>query len=238
MQEVTYGGLKARVVGGTDREGGGTGPVVILMHGFGAPGTDLVGLWRALDVPSDVRFVFPEAPLLLGGMYGAGRAWWQIDIAAMERAMMSGGSRDFVNEDPKELPALRASLRALISDVTTKLAPTSHVFLGGFSQGAMLATDFAFTETDVPLSGLILMSGTLLAEARWTKSMGARKGLRVLQSHGTHDPLLAFALAEKLRDHMIAAGLLVNWVAFRGQHEIPAQVLGGVSDVIRSVEGR
>lgn len=208
----------------------------MLMHGFGAPGTDLVGLWRALDVPSDVRFVFPEAPIALGGMYGAGRAWWKIDIAAMERAMMEGRTRDFVNEDPTELPELRASLKALVADVTKSLAPKAPIFLGGFSQGAMLATDFALTESDVALSGLIVMSGTLLAESRWTGLMAKRKGLRVLQSHGTHDPLLPFPLAEKLRDHLLQAELLVNWIAFRGQHEIPQQVLTGVSDLIRSVE--
>ena len=39
MKELTLGTLRARLCGGTDREGGGTGPVVILMHGFGAPGT-------------------------------------------------------------------------------------------------------------------------------------------------------------------------------------------------------
>jgi len=50
------------------------------MHGFGAPGTDLVGLWRVLDVPSDVRFAFPEAPHEIPGMFGA-RAWWMLDLA-------------------------------------------------------------------------------------------------------------------------------------------------------------
>lgn len=234
MKEERFGGLLARVTGGTDQQGGGTGNVVVLMHGFGAPGHDLVGLANALDVPADTRFVFPEAPIALGGAYGSGRAWWQIDIAAIERAMMMGKQRDFANEDPSELPALRASMRGLISDVNEKLKPSRPIFLGGFSQGAMLATDVALMESDLPLSGLILMSGTLLAEERWKKAMPARKGLRVLQSHGTHDPLLPFPLAERLRDHMTEAGLMVNWIAFRGQHEIPPNVLAGASAFIHS----
>lgn len=42
MKEERFGELLARVVvGGTDRAGSGTGPVVVLMHGFGAPGYDL-----------------------------------------------------------------------------------------------------------------------------------------------------------------------------------------------------
>ena len=40
MRMHTYGGLDVSIAGGPDREGGGNGPVVILLHGFGAPGDD------------------------------------------------------------------------------------------------------------------------------------------------------------------------------------------------------
>ena len=56
MREETIAGLQVRFTGGTDRNGGGDGPLVVLMHGFGAPGTDLVPLARVLDVPREVRF--------------------------------------------------------------------------------------------------------------------------------------------------------------------------------------
>src|SRR5947209_15886119 len=46
MKESMVAGLRVRWAGGDDREGGGDGPLVILMHGFGAPGDDLVPLWR------------------------------------------------------------------------------------------------------------------------------------------------------------------------------------------------
>ena len=75
-----------RVAGGTNREGGGQGPVVVLLHGFGAPGDDLASLWRVLRAPTGTRFVFPEAPLSLEamGMPGA-RAWWMIDMMRLQR---------------------------------------------------------------------------------------------------------------------------------------------------------
>ena len=57
MRTLELGGLECRVVGGSDREGGGDGPVVVLLHGFGAPGDDLVPLWRVMDVPRGTRFV-------------------------------------------------------------------------------------------------------------------------------------------------------------------------------------
>ena len=43
----------------------GDGPLVLLLHGFGAPGDDLVSLADVLNVPAGTRFVFPEGPLSL-----------------------------------------------------------------------------------------------------------------------------------------------------------------------------
>src|SRR5208282_2123552 len=84
MRTLELGGLRVRVTGGTDREGGGDGPALVLLHGFGAPGDDLVSLWRVLAAPAGTRFVFPEAPVSLAAMgYGEGRAWWMIDMERM-----------------------------------------------------------------------------------------------------------------------------------------------------------
>ena len=226
MRAETFGGLECVVTGGSDRQGGGDGPVVVLLHGFGAPGTDLVGLWRVLGVPRETRFVFPAAPLRLGGMYGDGRAWWKIDMEALERAMPRGEFRELANDDPPELPEARAHLSALLDEVTEELAPAGgRLFLGGFSQGAMLACDVALTQPERPLAGLVLLSGTLLAQARWSKLFAGRAGLRVLQSHGQLDPLLPFAMAERLRDALTAGGAHVEFLPFRGGHEIPMPVL-------------
>src|SRR6185503_7795958 len=100
MRKLTVAGLSVTLTGGTDREGGGDGPLVVLFHGFGAPGDDLVPLWRQLAVPSAIRFAFPEAPLDLSG--GA-RAWWMIDMERLERALRTGALRDMSNETPAGL---------------------------------------------------------------------------------------------------------------------------------------
>ena len=46
------------MTGGTDRDGGGTGPLVVLLHGFGAPG-DEKGYWLKA---SSVEPYNPKAP--------------------------------------------------------------------------------------------------------------------------------------------------------------------------------
>ncbi len=226
MKKLSLGGLDAVLTGGTDREGGGDGPLVVLLHGFGAPGDDLVALHRVIEAPPGTRFLFPVAPLALPAAYGAGRAWWHIDMAALDRAMRDGTVRDLSRDVPEGLLDARAKAQALLTEAATLLSP-SAIVLGGFSQGAMLACDVTL-HSEVALAGLVLFSGTLLAEAEWTARMASRKGLPVLQSHGRQDPLLAFEMAERLRDLLKEAGLDVTWIPFTGGHGIPPAALDGL----------
>jgi phospholipase/carboxylesterase len=225
MRREKFANLEVVLAGGRDREGGGDGPLVVLLHGFGAPGEDLVGLWRVMDVPEDTRFAFPAAPLTLEGGYD-GRAWWMIDMMAMQMAMMQGRVRDLANEVPTGLAEARAQLNACLDALTARLQPKKLV-LGGFSQGAMLSLDVAL-RSQRELAGVVLLSGTLLCESEWLPLMPARKALPIYQSHGTHDQILPFAAAERLRDHLTSAGIAVDFVSFRGQHEIPPRVLAGL----------
>ncbi len=234
MKSVSLGGLECVVTGGPDREGGGDGPAVVLLHGFGAPGEDLVSLHRVLDVPRTTRFVFPAAPLSLGMMGPVdSRAWWMIDMVRLERAMQTGELRDLTGDVPEGLAEARALVLAMLDEVDARLHP-SHVVLGGFSQGAMLSTDVAL-HTSRPLAGLVVLSGTLLAEKEWIPRMPARRGLPVLQSHGTLDPLLPFGIAERLHDELARAGLDVTFLSFRGGHEIPPPVVERLGAFLREV---
>lgn len=230
MKMAQLGPLRARITGGTDRDGGGEGPVVVLLHGFGAPGDDLVPLWRVLDVPAETRFVFPEAPLELD--YG-GRAWWLIDFERLERAMRGLDPSDRTVEVPEGLVEARAAVMGLVDEIERTMKPPSLV-LGGFSQGAMLSLDVALHRAATP-AGVIQMSGTLIARDEWTPLLPARRGMRVLQSHGREDPLLPFAIAERLRDLLVAGGVSVEFIPFRGGHQIPENVLEAASAFIRDV---
>jgi phospholipase/carboxylesterase len=221
MRLDTFGGLRVRIAGGDDREGGGAGPAIVLLHGFGAPGGDLASLWRVIAAPAGTRFVFPEAPLALPGMADA-RAWWMLDLARLE-AMAKGETKDLSGEVPDGLAEARDRALAMLDDVDQKLRP-SKVVLGGFSQGAMLSCDIAL-RTKRPLAGLVLLSGTLLAENEWRPLMPRRRGLPAFMSHGATDRMLPFAQSERLRDALTDAGLAVTWVPFRGGHEIPGSVI-------------
>ena len=236
MKIEQLGGLKVRLAGGTDGKGGGHGPVVVLLHGFGAPGDDLVPLWQELQAPPGTRYVFPEAPLALQMGFGESRAWWMLDLEKRQREMAAGRARNLSRDVPKGLAEARALVIALLEELEQRHGATSLV-LGGFSQGAMLACDVAL-HTPRPLAGLVLLSGTLLASDEWTPLLPRRKGLRVFQSHGSADPLLPYVMAELLRDLLMQAGLSVEWTAFRGGHEIPGLVLDRLGAFLRIVLAR
>jgi phospholipase/carboxylesterase len=231
MRTARIGELVCRLTGGDDGDGGGDGPLVVLLHGFGAPGDDLVPLARETKAPRGTRFVFPEAPQTLPSAYGAGRAWWMIDFEQLERAIVEGRPRDLT----RDVPAGLAEANALINGMLDALPGTA--LLGGFSQGAMLACDVAL-RSERPLAGLALMSTTLLCEDEWLPRMPARAGLRVLQSHGRQDPLLPFFIAERLRDALTAAGLAVTWMTFEGGHGIAPAVLAKLGELVASGDGR
>jgi len=236
MRLTKLGDLEARIAGGSDREGGGDGPVVVLLHGFGAPGDDLVPLWRTLAAPLGTRFVFPAAPVDLGRAYMGGRAWWRIDLEERMRRQALGEARD-LTEVPEGLDAARGQLDTLLDEATRALGPPpGKIVLGGFSQGAMLALDAALRSAR-PLAGLVLLSGTHIAANEWAARFDARRGLPVFMSHGRADELLPFALSERLKDTLTAHGFPVEWVPFRGGHGIPPDVAAGVGAFLQRVLG-
>jgi len=225
MREERLGGLWTRITGGTDGKGGGRGPLVLLLHGFGAPGDDLLSLAYDLNVPSDTRFVFPEGPLSLSFGPRDARAWWLIDMARMAADQAAGRVRDLSQDIPKGLAPARGTILAFLKEVEhTFGADPRKTVLGGFSQGAMLSCD-VMLHSDRPYAGLVQLSGNVLAKPLWGPLMPKRKGLPVFQSHGTRDEILPYVGAEKLRDTLSQSGLGVEWHRFRGGHEIPEPVL-------------
>lgn len=226
----SIGGLTCRII---DALPDGASPrlIVILCHGFGAPGTDLVPFGPELldhspALADRIQFVFPEAPIDLGdfGMSG-GRAWWHLNMWKLQNAIANGEFRDLREEHPDGLDYARERLLSVVSTLCERTGvSTSQIVLGGFSQGAMLAT-----ETTLHLEGnpaaLIILSGTLLNEKIWRSKVARRSGLTVLQSHGTSDPILPYLAAEWLRDMLTDANLKVEFVPFQGGHAIPMPVI-------------
>jgi len=221
MKKMTIAGLEVLV-----KEGAAGGPVIVLLHGYGADNADLASLADLLPVPAGTTWVFPNAPLTVPlGPHAQGRAWFPLDVAALEEAMQHGTHRSYAAGMPEGMAAAAAQVSRLVEGLGRD---PSETILGGFSQGAMIACEVALTQAAAP-HGLLLLSSALVAQARWSEAMARYAGLRVFLSHGRVDPLLSYADAETLRDLFVQSGATVDFVPFAGGHEIPPVVMQGLA---------
>jgi len=212
--------------------------VVILCHGFGAPGADLVPIASELILSTsslaNVRFIFPEAPIELDPNYDS-RAWWMIDIERIQLLMITGETRAMQKESPERLPVCNAAINKIIEFSKSEFGVKStHLVVGGFSQGAMLTTDVALSHPE-RLGGLIVWSGSLINEDVWRQAAEKQTPLDIVQSHGRVDPILPFAGGELLRDLFRETNHNVQFIEFNGQHGIPQESIDAAQKLIERV---
>lgn len=211
----------------TGEEGG---PCVVLLHGYGADFRDLAPLSQVIEAPAGTTWIFPNGPMEVPiGPMMMGRAWFPIPIEEMNQAAMRGEHMTFERKDSPELQAVGRQMAGLFQEVLKR--GHSQVFFGGFSQGSMVTCDAVFSH-QIQNDGIILLSSTPIALERWQQSFSSFEKQRVIQSHGSSDPLLSFEDAKRLQSAFVDAGFESEWIEFAGGHEIPQNVIDGVSRFI------
>lgn len=174
--------------------------LVVLLHGYGANGDDLIALadgWQA-RLP-DTAFVAPNAPEMIPGMPG-GLQWFPLTM-----------------RDPHEYwrgveaarPALDRFLDAELARY--RLAP-DRLALVGFSQGTMMALHAGLRRPAAP-AGIVAYSG-LLAGPEHLSAITARPP--VLLIHGATDDLIPVDALHMAREPLAAAGVPVEWHVRQG----------------------
>jgi phospholipase/carboxylesterase len=209
--------------------GGNSPPTLMLLHGYGSSAEQWAPFTQTIRWPASGRFVFPQAPettIPPDGPVG-GRAWWRLDLVSYVPRGKSIADLSAVR--PPGLAVAAALVEDRLRDRRT--VPRGPVILGGYSQGAMVASEVAF-RSKVPLSALVVLSGTLVDEPSWESHFRQRQGLPVFVSHGRRDTVLSFEVADRFRQRLEAAGLQVTWCPFEGGHEIPATVVIALNDFI------
>ncbi|MDG0815539.1 alpha/beta hydrolase [Bdellovibrio svalbardensis] len=207
-------------------------PWVIFFHGYGADANDLKSLGDVIPTKKTYNWLFPNGPLEVPiGPGWTGRAWWNIDMMEIQRAMETGTHRDFSNDTPKGFEKSRDLAMEMIRQLKV---PWNQIILGGFSQGAMLATELYLRAPETP-KGLVIMSGTLVCQDQWKQLIPARAGQKFFQSHGEADQVLGFKQAQKLETLLNQNGMKGSLLGFRGGHEIPQQVVTKIGQYINDL---
>ena len=219
---------------------------VILCHGFGAPGTDLVALGPDLaamcpEQAEDVAVLFPQGPLDLERMGSSGaRAWWMIDIERFQRATENPEKMArFRQADPTGHAGSSQLMRESLTEIQRQTGiPTGRTLLGGFSQGSMVATDVALRLSERP-AGLCVFSGSLVAEEEWqlpgTKA-GNVAGVAKSRLFRLDSPV--FGGRGVCGICWPRAGLEVEFLPFDGPHTIPYEALERLAQLMRRVFSR
>jgi phospholipase/carboxylesterase len=158
--------------------GGRPKRLVILLHGLGADGNDLIGLapyWARL-LP-EAEFFAPNAPFPCD-MASHGYQWFSVQDRSPATV----------------LAGVRASAPILDGFIDDALAErgldNADLALVGFSQGTMMSL-FVGVRRARPLAGILGYSGRLLAPELLADELRSRP--RVLLVHGTEDPLVPYA---------------------------------------------
>ncbi|UXR64424.1 serine esterase [Bdellovibrio bacteriovorus] len=207
-------------------------PWVIFFHGYGADANDLFSLGEIISTKKTFNWLFPNGNLEVPiGPGWTGRAWWTIDMMEIQRAQERGEHRDFSNDTPKGMAKAYDLTMEMIKQLRV---PWNKIILGGFSQGAMLATELYLRAPETP-AGLVIMSGTLVHQEEWKKYIPHRAGQKFFQSHGEQDAVLGFKQAQKLETLLNQNGMKGSLMGFRGGHEIPMPVLMKIGEYLNSV---
>lgn len=205
---------------------------VILFHGYGADAYDLQSLSEVLTPGLVSNWLFPQGPLEVPiGPGWSGRAWWNIDLAALQQRQAQGGG-EMSQEKPEGLMRARAQAMEMIQALNVDW---SKIILGGFSQGAMLATDIFLHAPTTP-KGLLLFSGALINKQEWKPLVSQRKGSRFFICHGTQDAIIPHRSAQQLETLLNAEGMKGGLFSFQGGHEIPPLAITKANEYLRGLE--
>jgi phospholipase/carboxylesterase len=115
---------------------------LVLAHGRGGSAEDILGLLDHAGLP-DLAAIAPDAP---------GGSWWPTSFLAPQATIGPHADRAV------------AAMTDAIAKLEAEGIPRSAIWLGGFSQGAVLALE-TFARAGEGLAGVIAMSGGLIGSA-------------------------------------------------------------------------
>jgi phospholipase/carboxylesterase len=169
--------------------------LVVLVHGYGADGQDLIGLaqhWQGL-LPT-VAFAAPNAPARIPG--GPGYQWFpisRIDPHEMQKGVEAAG------------PALDTYLDAELARLNL---PPERLALAGFSQGTMLSLHLGLRRKVKP-AAIVGFSGLLAGPV--PASEGGSEIPPILLTHGDSDQVIPPQAMFLAASQLGRAGAAVQW---------------------------
>jgi phospholipase/carboxylesterase len=204
--------------------GGPAKQLVILLHGYGADGNDLIGLGREWGrfLP-DAAFVSPHAPEQLPGGYFGGRQWFHLEMR---------GEHEWDEGVRKAHPVLCGFI---LAEAKKAGLPLGSIAIVGFSQGTMMALQVGLRLPQAPAC-IVGFSGHLAGAGRLQAEITVKPP--VLLIHGGADEVIPYQATHLARDALAAAGVPVQWQVRPGLgHGIDPEGLMAAGRFLRTAFG-
>lgn len=177
------------------RSGAPPKKIVLLLHGFGSSGTDMISLapqWQ--EALPDTLFLAPHAPQRCG-MMGAGYQWWGLSGFAPS-ALAAGAA--------SAAPAIDAFIDRKLAQYGLAEADLALV---GFSQGTMMALHIGLRRPRA-VAAVVGYSGMLAGTMGLASDDLAKPP--VLLVHGTADPVVPIAALHMSESELKRLGVEVT----------------------------
>lgn len=172
---------------------GNADSLLVLLHGYGADGEDLIGLAEPLaSYLPNTRFVAPNAPQRCLNN-PAGYQWFPIP---------------WLDGTPEAQAAVQAGQAFAMLDAwldeTARNVPAERTVLVGFSQGTMMALQVGLRRR-AAFAGIVGFSGRLLRPEKLAAEITSKPP--VLLVHGDQDQLVPVKSLTEAADALRAAGV-------------------------------
>ena len=178
--------------------GSGADSLIILLHGHGSHGGEMIALARAWQAQfPNAAFVAPDG---LQAMGGGARRWFPVTSASLEE--LAAGAE-----------AARPEIEAFIDSEEKRYGVgRTRTVIVGFSQGTIVALNLAIKTTH-PLAMIIGFSGMLAASS---VSKATAQATPITLLHGAQDQLIPASAVSTAEAVLTQAGFNVTNIVFDG----------------------
>lgn len=201
---------------------------VIWMHGLGADGYDFVDLVPQLNLPDNIKFIFPHAPVrpitLNAGMKM--RAWFDVYELTAD-----------AKQDEAGILATQQLIDELIEQEIAAGVASDKILLAGFSQGAAMALHCGLRYPK-KLAGILALSCFLLLADQTADELNVdNKNIPILMMHGINDDIVPIQWGERSRDFLQELGFEVEWYEYPMPHAVCMEEVKQISTWLQNVLG-